>query len=117
MDSHHEVSLPAEVRHEPRRQLASWYGGKFHGRTMANGQRYDSRKLTAAHRTLPLGTRVRIRSVANGRTVDVEVTDRGPYVRGRAWDLSVAAASRLGMVRAGVMMVEAWVISQEERAP
>ena len=77
--------------------VASWYGGKFHGRQTANGERYNQNALTAAHRTLPFGTRVRVTNTANGDSVVVRINDRGPFVGGRVIDLSRAAASSLGI--------------------
>jgi rare lipoprotein A len=84
---------------------ASWYGPRFHGKKTASGERFDQNKLTAAHRELPLGTRITVTNLENGKTVRVEINDRGPYKRGRVLDLSKAAASRLGMVEDGVIMV------------
>ncbi len=77
--------------------LASWYGADFHGRRTASGQRYDMDAFTAAHRTLPFGTLLRVRNVETGRVVLVEVTDRGPFIRRRVVDLSRAAARFLGV--------------------
>ena len=79
---------------------ASWYGPGFHGRTTASGATYDQHGLTAAHRTLPFGTKLRV--THRGRTVTVTVNDRGPYIRGRSLDLSRGAAAKLGMIDAGV---------------
>ncbi len=81
---------------------ASWYGPRFHGRRTASGERYDMHAFTAAHKTLPFGTLVRVRSLATGREVDVRITDRGPFSRGRVIDLSRAAAEALGMLSLGV---------------
>lgn len=85
---------------------ASWYGGKFHGRRTANGERFNKNALTAAHRTLPFGTRVRVTNQRNGRSVIVRINDRGPFVGNRVIDLSRAAAEAVGMVRAGVAPVQ-----------
>ena len=85
--------------------VASYYAAKFQGRPTANGERFDNGKLTAAHRTLPFGTRVRVTNLDNGRSVTVLVNDRGPFVKGRIIDLSFAAARRIDMVRAGVARV------------
>lgn len=82
--------------------VASYYAERFDGRTTASGERYDERKLTAAHRTLPLGTRVRVTEQDTGRSVVVTVNDRGPYVAGRAIDLSRRAGERLGMIEDGL---------------
>lgn len=84
---------------------ASWYGHPYHGRRTASGEIYDMRQLTAAHRTLPLGTRALITHLGNGRTVEVRINDRGPFVWGRIVDLSRAAAERLGGLGAGLFPV------------
>ena len=84
---------------------ASWYARYFHGRRTANGERYDQNELTAAHKTLPFGTVVRVRSEVNGKEVDVRINDRGPFVAGRVIDLSQAAAKALGMLQLGVKRV------------
>lgn len=85
--------------------LASWYGDEWQGRPTASGKPFDNRKLTAAHRTLPLNTRVRVTNLESGRSVEVTITDRGPYADGRVIDLSKAAAKKLGMVKAGLVPV------------
>ena len=100
---------PAHVE----RGSASWYGPGFEGRPTASGRPFDPRALTAAHPTLPLGTRALVTDLENGRSVEVEIDDRGPYVPGRVIDLSLAAAERLGMVEAGV----APVLVEAERGP
>jgi rare lipoprotein A len=81
----------------------SWYGPGFHGRRTANGEVFDTHELTMAHRSLPMGTSVRVTNLDNGRSVVLRVNDRGPYVRGRVADLSHAAAERLGFVDEGVV--------------
>jgi rare lipoprotein A len=85
---------------------ASWYGKKFHGRKTANGERYDMYGLSAAHKTLPLGTWVRVNNRDNGRTLDVRINDRGPFVHGRIIDLSYGAAKKLGVVGPGTANVK-----------
>jgi rare lipoprotein A len=85
--------------------LASWYGRKFHGRKTANGEIYNMYAMTAAHKTLPLGTFVRVHNLGNGKSVDVRVNDRGPFVRGRIIDLSYTAAKRIGVVGPGTARV------------
>ena len=82
--------------------LASWYGGKFQGRLTANGERFDTNDLTAAHRTLPFDSEVLVTNTRTGRSVVVRINDRGPFVDGRVIDLSRAAASRIGIVSSGV---------------
>ncbi|BAN46738.1 septal ring lytic transglycosylase RlpA family protein [Metapseudomonas resinovorans] len=84
---------------------ASYYGSRHHGRRTASGERFDQHALTAAHRTLPFGTRVKVTNLNNDRTVVVRINDRGPHTRGRIIDLSHEAAERLGMLRAGVALV------------
>ena len=76
--------------------LASWYGPGFHGKRTADGSRFNMHAMTAAHKTLPFGTKVKVANPKNGRTVMVTITDRGPYTRGRGLDLSKAAAQRIG---------------------
>lgn len=92
------------------RGIASWYGEQFHGRLAANGEVFDMSALTAAHRTLPLGSMVRVVNLVNGKHVRVRINDRGPYVNGRILDLSYAAADRLGMVEGGVSVIQLEVI-------
>lgn len=83
------------------RGRASWYGPGFHGRRTASGERFDMNELTAAHRTLPFGTRVRVRNTQNGREVVVRINDRGPQITERIIDLSKAAAAALDLLQAG----------------
>ena len=91
--------------------FASFYAPEFHGRSTASGERYDSEGLSAAHRTLPFGTRVRVTNLQNGRSVVVTITDRGPFRRGRIVDVSRRAARDLGFLRAGVARVRLEVLS------
>ncbi|MGK9064515.1 septal ring lytic transglycosylase RlpA family protein [Stutzerimonas chloritidismutans] len=84
---------------------ASFYGNQHHGKKTANGERFDQGALTAAHRTLPFGTQVRVVNTRNGKSVVVRINDRGPYVRGRIIDLSKAAFERIASTRAGVIRV------------
>lgn len=94
------------ARREAMVGVASWYGEHWQGRKTASGTRFDVRKLTAAHRSLPLNTRVRVTNIENGKSVIVRINDRGPYVDGRIIDLSTAAARRLGMIKEGVVPVQ-----------
>lgn len=89
-----------------QRGLASWYGPGFHGEPTAQGELFDMHALTAAHRSLPLGTRVRVTNLENGRSVVVRINDRGPYKRGVIIDLSRRAAGQIGMIRDGRVRVE-----------
>ncbi len=90
--------------------IASYYGRRFHGRRTANGERFNMRAMTAAHRTLPFGTRVRVTNPRNGRSVIVRVNDRGPFIRGRSIDLSRAAAEKIGMIAHGHARVKMEVV-------
>ena len=95
------------IRHETVQSgEASWYSDKFQGRLTASGERFDGGALTAAHRTLPLGSHVRVRSLATGKSVVVRINDRGPYVKHRIIDLSYAAAKSLGLTDARSMQVQ-----------
>ena len=90
---------------------ASWYGGKFVGRQTANGEIFDTQKLTAAHKTLPFNTVVKVTNLANGKSVQVRINDRGPYVKGRIIDLSQKAALTIDMIKSGTANVEIEIIS------
>ncbi len=90
--------------------LASWYGGKFQGRLTANGEVFDTNQLTAAHRTLPFGTIVRVINPVTEQSVVVRINDRGPFVEGRVIDLSRAAAEAIGIAAAGVAPVRVEII-------
>jgi len=96
--------------HYSRVGLASFYGRAFQGYKTASGQLYDMNKLTAAHRRLPVGTKLEVTNLENNRRVIVTVNDRGPYVAGRIIDLSRAAALRLGMVKEGLTKVRIEVV-------
>ncbi|MBK1647161.1 septal ring lytic transglycosylase RlpA family protein [Rhabdochromatium marinum] len=89
-----------------QRGLASWYGSKFHGRRTSSGEVYDMHQMTAAHKTLPLPSYVRVTNLENGRSIVVRVNDRGPFHRGRIIDLSYAAARKLNIVATGTAKVE-----------
>ena len=98
---------PAKISTDKAYQIgvASYYGKKFHGRKTANGETFNMYKLTAAHRVLPLGTRIKVTHLDNGRWVEVRVNDRGPFIEGRVLDLSFAAALELEMVKAGTAKI------------
>jgi rare lipoprotein A len=97
-----------------QRGMASYYGSEFEGRRTASGDRYRGAQLTAAHRTLPFGTRVRVTNLANGKSVEVVINDRGPHVKGRIVDLSKRAAREIDMVRAGLARVRLEVLALAE---
>jgi rare lipoprotein A len=98
------------------RGISSWYGKKFHGKRTSSGEAYDMYSMTAAHKTLPLPSYVRVRNLNNGRSVTVRVNDRGPFLDNRLIDLSYAAASRLGIVGSGTGIVEVVGVSADEPA-
>ena len=91
--------------------VASYYGRRFHGRLTANGERFDMNALTAAHKTLPFGTHVRVTHRATGRSVTVRINDRGPFIRGRSIDLSRAAAKRIGLIKRGHARVKLDIVA------
>jgi len=90
--------------------LASWYGNEYQGRATASGEPFDQNAMTAAHKKYPFQTIVKVKNLKNGRTVDVRITDRGPFVRGRIIDLSKGAAQRIDMLRDGVVPVQVKVL-------
>jgi hypothetical protein len=120
--SAHEEAAPAPVPQAPAPQMheaapvgtpatmqigtASWYGPGFHGRETASGETFNQHALTAAHRTLPLGTEAKVTNLATGQSVQVKINDRGPYVLGRHLDLSRAAATLIGLIQKGVAKVK-----------
>jgi rare lipoprotein A len=96
--------------------IASWYGHPYHGRAAANGEIYDMEKMTAAHRTLPFNTWVRVYDLDNNKSTEVRVIDRGPFIDGRIIDLSHAAARQIEMIGPGIARVRIEVISAPENA-
>lgn len=93
--------------------IASWYGKRFHGRVTTSGEKYDMYKLTAAHRTLPFETLVRVTNIKNGKSVIVRINDRGPWKPGRVIDLSYAAAEKIAMTKDGVARVRLDIIDKQ----
>lgn len=91
-------------------KTVSWYGPGFHGRTTANGERFNQYAMTAAHKTLPFGTKLKVTCSQTGKTAIVKVNDRGPYVGNRALDLSYGAAKALGMLDRGITKVKIEII-------
>jgi rare lipoprotein A len=96
----------AQPVHYKATGLASWYGPGFYGRKTASGERFSAKAMTAAHKTLPFGTTVKVTNVDNGKSVVVRINDRGPFVKGRLIDLSKSAASELGLMGEGTASVE-----------
>src|SRR4030043_901909 len=96
-----EAKIEKRESREVQHGVASWYGGEFHGRPTSSGEIYDMNQLTCAHNTLPLGTVVMVTNLENGRTLELKVNDRGPFVKERILDVSYAAAQMLGMWEKG----------------
>lgn len=94
--------------------IASWYGGKFHGRRTASGEVFDQNELSAAHRSWPFGLKVRVTNLHNGASVVVKINDRGPFIQERAIDLSRAAAKAIGLVERGIGMVKMEWLGQDK---
>jgi rare lipoprotein A (peptidoglycan hydrolase) len=107
-------TLPAPTAAIIGTGLASWYGAKHHGKRTASGEIFDQNKFTAAHRTLPWGSIVRVTNLDNGKSVEVRINDRGPFTKARIIDLSRAAARALGMVQSGVSPVRMELLSPGE---
>jgi len=103
----HHKTIPSVSDHQNCNQtgMASYYADKFNGRKTANGETFDESKLTAAHKTLPFGTIVKVTNLTNNKSVIVRVNDRGPFVAGRIIDLSKAAAKKINLIEAGVVKV------------
>lgn len=103
---------PQDTITESYTGLASWYGRRFHGRRTASGEHYDMAALTAAHKSLPFGSRVRVTNLDNGRSVVLVINDRGPFVKRRLIDVSHAAAQRLGFLNHGLAKVRIDVLGE-----
>jgi rare lipoprotein A len=97
-----------------QRGLASWYGRDFHGKKTSNGESYNMYAMTAAHKTLPLGTYVRVHNLENNRSIVVRINDRGPFVRGRIIDLSYTGAKDIGIVGPGTARVEVVALGRRD---
>ncbi len=115
----HDDRVPGAQKLSPEQPVvviqrgeASWYGPGFQGKKMASGDSFDEAKLIAAHKTFPLGSKARVTNLKNGNSVEVEITDRGPYTKGRIIDLSKAAAEKLGIVGAGTAPVQVELLSE-----
>ena len=104
------ASCTSSPAHAQQTGYASWYGGKFHGRQTANGEIFDTYKLTAAHQTLPFDTIVKVVNLENGKSTVVRINDRGPFAGNRIIDLSFAAAREIGMIETGIVRVRLEII-------
>jgi rare lipoprotein A len=105
--------VPSKIDKPYKTELghASWYGPKFHGKKTASGEVFDQQEFTAAHRNLPMGSKVRVTNLENEKSVEVEINDRGPFVDGRIIDLSRAAARALRMLEDGITRVRVEVLA------
>ena len=113
--SSHKVSKGVPAREGfVEEGMASWYGKRFHGRKTASGERFNMNALTAAHRTLPFGTLVKVTNLGNKKTVTVRINDRGPWAKGRIIDLSYAAAKQIGMIEKGCVKVRIETVSNKK---
>ena len=112
-----EIPPPAVSTGESETGLASWYGDPYHGRRAASGEIFDKMKFTAAHRTLPFHTWVRVTNLENRNFTTVRINDRGPFIEGRIIDLSQAAAQALDMMAAGTALVRLDIIQKPEGRP
>ena len=105
------ASVPPAIIGHTERGIASWYGDPYHGRRAANGEIYDMEKMTAAHKTMPFETWVRVENLSNKKTCEVRITDRGPFIEDRIIDLSLAAAKAADVWQPGTAMVKVEVLS------
>ena len=110
--AHHEITTHKETKPRPyyQRGVASYYGKGFQNKKTASGERFNLHSLTAAHRSLPFGTKVVVKNIRNGKTVKVRINDRGPFVKGRIIDLSKAAFSQIASLDEGLARVEITII-------
>jgi len=108
----HEIAAHQEAKNRPylQRGLASYYGKGFQNKLTASGERFNLHSMTAAHRTLPFGTKVIVKNIRNGKTVKVRINDRGPFVKGRVIDLSRAAFSQIASLEDGLATVEVSIV-------
>ena len=112
-----EITKQETTKNQQEHGKASYYGSNYGpNRKTASGKPYEKKKLTAAHKTLPFGTIVRVTNKKNGKTVDVEINDRGPFIEGRIIDLSVAAAQELDMMDSGIIQVSIDIIEVPDKA-
>lgn len=113
--SHSKVTHSKKSKKKPQRGMASWYGANHQGKRTANGEKFNMNALTAAHRTLPMGSMVKVKSLTTGKTVTVRINDRGPFAKGRIIDVSKAAAQKLGFMSRGTDRVEISVVSSPRK--
>lgn len=107
-----EARKAVEAAKERISGMVSWYSDKFHGKATSSGELYNKNELTAAHRTLPFGTKVKVTNVKNGKSVIVKINDRGPHHKSRVLDLSKTAFNEIGSINSGTLNIEMEVIKQ-----
>ncbi len=101
------IKINSEIQNStPKTGKASWYGPGFHGKLTANGERYNMNGVSAAHKSLKFGTKVKITNIANGKSVVVKINDRGPYIPGRQFDLSKGAFKKVASINTGVIKIK-----------
>ncbi len=105
-----QYTVDKSVRRYSKEGIASWYGPGFHGKKTANGEIYNQNAMTAAHKTLPLGSIVEVRNLNNGKKITVRINDRGPFIEGRIIDLSKKGAEKLGMLESGIAKVRVTLV-------
>lgn len=105
------VTEAVEEAKEKLTGIVSWYADKFHGRKTSSGELYNKNELTAAHRSLPFGTKVKVTNIKNGKSVIVKINDRGPHSKSRVLDLSRAAFTEIGSINAGILNIEMEVVN------
>ncbi len=105
------------IRRYSEEGIASWYGPGFHGKKTANGEIYNQNAMTAAHKTLPLGSVVEVKNLSNGKKITVRINDRGPFIKGRIIDLSKKGAARLNMLDSGVAKVRVTLVKTASGEP
>lgn len=113
--AHSKITHSKKSKKKPQRGMASWYGANHQGKRTANGEKFNMNALTAAHRTLPMGSMVKVKSLTTGKTVTVRINDRGPFAKGRIIDVSKAAAKKLGFMSRGTDRVEISVVSSPRK--
>lgn len=113
--AHSKVTHSKKTKKKLQRGMASWYGSNHQGKRTANGEKFNMNALTAAHKTLPMGSMVKVKSLTSGKSVTVRINDRGPFARGRIIDVSKAAAQKLGFLSRGTDRVEINVISSPRK--
>jgi len=112
---HAKIKSSEKSKKKPQRGTASWYGANHQGKRTASGEKFNMNDLTAAHKTLPMGSFVKVKSLTTGKTITVRINDRGPFAKGRIIDVSKAAAQKLGFIKRGTDRVEIVLVSKSRK--